>query len=243
MKLLLTRPEGRNQSMAEALSQRGVPFTIAPLLQVVANDAADHEHKKKLFHQSDIIIFISTNAVEYADIALTSDWPKDKQYFAVGQATYAALQAKGITATEAPESCQQTEGLLTLPSLQALTAKRITIVRGVGGREVLASALAERGAQVDYWEVYRRACPEFDPSTAFEWQAQAIDTIVITSGEILANLITLVPKELFAWLHACHIIVPSERVYDQAIAAGFTRVTNAKAANRDAVLTALGLQD
>lgn len=243
MKLLLTLPEGRNQSMAEALSQRDVPFTIAPLLAVVANNEADHEHKKKLFYQSDIIIFISTNAVEYADIALSSAWPKDKQYFAVGQATYCALKDKGIVAFEAPESCQQTEGLLTLAQLQAITGQQITIVRGVGGRETLASELADRGAKVDYWEVYRRACPQLDPHTPYEWREQAIDTIVITSGEILANLITLVPKELFAWLHACHIIVPSARVYDQAIAAGFTRVTNAKAANRDAVLTALGLQD
>ncbi|MFV7784826.1 uroporphyrinogen-III synthase [Shewanella marisflavi] len=243
MKVLLTRPEGRNQSMVEALSSLEVPFAVTPLLQVVANDNVDHKQKKTEFNQSDIIIFISTNAVEYADIALDSIWPQDKQYFAVGQATFSVLQAKGIQATEAPESCQQTEGLLTLPSLQNLTGKRITIVRGVGGREALASALTQRGAQVTYWEVYRRTCPELSVTTAYEWHHQAIDTIVITSGEILANLITLVPKELFAWLHACHIIVPSARVYDQAIEAGFTHVTNAKAANRDAVLIALGLRE
>lgn len=241
MKVLLTRPEGRNQSMIEALSQRQVPFIVTPLLEVIATDDIYNEADIAAFHQADIVIFISTNAVTYAARALNNHFPDNIDYYAVGQATLLSLQALGVNAIEAPTDCQQTEGLLTLPSLQALDGQNITIVRGVGGREALAEQLAQRGAIVSYWQVYQRECPPLNHRVAYDWQQQNIDTIVITSGQILSHLMQLVPKELFAWLHACHIIVPSSRVYEQAINAGFTHVTNARAANSDAVLIALGL--
>lgn len=240
MKVLLTRPEGRNQSMIDALSERHIPFVVTPLLEVVATDSIDCPAAIDAFNQADIIIFISTNAVEYAAKALNHRLPT-AQYYAVGKATYLALAALGIEAIEAPEACQQTEGLLTLSSLHHLDGQNITIVRGVGGRETLAQQLTARGANVSYWQVYQRACPVLDKAIAVSWQRQHIDTIVVTSGEVLSNLVTFVPKELFAWLHSCHIIVPSPRVYEQALQAGFTHITNAQAANSDAVLIALGL--
>ncbi|MCG9695425.1 uroporphyrinogen-III synthase [Shewanella sp. Isolate11] len=241
MKVLLTRPQGRNQSMIEALSERQIPFVVSPLLEVVATDDIKNPAAIAAFNHADMVIFISTNAVEYAAKALNNQFPHSVSYFAVGKATFEALASLGVKATEAPQDCQQTEGLLTLSELQRLDGKQITIVRGVGGREALADQLQTRGANVSYWQVYQRAAPTIDPLLPQSWQQQDIDTIVVTSGEILSNLVTLVPKELFDWLLACHIIVPSERVYNQAQQAGFTRITNAQAANSHAVLSALGL--
>ncbi len=241
MKILLTRPDGRNQSMIDALSERQIPFVVSPLLEVVATDDIHNQAAIDAFNQADMVIFISTNAVEFAAQALKNQFPLSVTYFAVGKATFDALAAYGIAAMEAPQECQQTEGLLTLAPLQQIDGKNITIVRGVGGREALAQQLKVRGANVSYWQVYQRALPALEQGLPLSWQQQDIDTIVITSGEILSNLIALVPKELFDWLLACHIIVPSERVYQQALQAGFTQVTNARAANTHAVLSALGL--
>ncbi|WP_028774432.1 uroporphyrinogen-III synthase [Shewanella waksmanii] len=238
MTVLLTRPQGRNQSMVEALTSKGVPHFTTPLLAV--EPYLDSAKALSAFKQAELIIFISTNAVTYA-AQLCEDFPQAR-YFAVGGATYDALAALGIEAEQAPSDNQQTEGLLTLPALQRLTDSKICIVRGVGGRETLAEQLSARGAQLSYWQVYQRQCPKLDGAKLVkDWQHHQVDTIVVTSGEILANLINLVPKEQFAWLQACHIIVPSIRVYQQAQAAGFSQVTNAKAANKDAVLGALGL--
>lgn len=246
MKVLLTRPEGRNQSMVDALNERGISHWVTPLLCVEATPPITSDTPHPLA-QADMIICISANAVTFADNALTAadspikGWPQI-QYFAVGHATWEALNLLGIEALEAPDDCQQTEGLLTLAPLQDIKAKQITIIRGVGGREALAEQLAERGADVRYWEVYQRACPPLDGQHLVQqWQAFGIDTIVVTSGEVLDNLINLVPKELFAWLRSCHIIVPSNRVEAQAHAFGITQVTNANAANSKAVLNALKL--
>ena len=231
MKVLLTRPEGRNQSMVDALNERGIAHWITPLLcvQAMPTIAASIPHP---LANADMIICISANAVTFADDALTATdpqtqtWPQ-AQYFAVGHATWEALDKLGIVALEAPDDCQQTEGLLTLSPLQDIKNKQIIIIRGVGGREALAEQLVERGANVRYWEVYQRACPPLDGRhIALQWQHCGIDTIVITSGETLDNLINLVPKELFAWLRACHIIVASNRVEAQAHAFGITQVTS-----------------
>ncbi|ABM26533.1 uroporphyrinogen-III synthase [Shewanella putrefaciens] len=246
MKVLLTRPEGRNQSMVDALNARGIAHYVTPLLGVEpTNDiTTDASHP---LAGTDIIICISANAVIFANKALNkinaqiATWPK-VQYFAVGHATWEALDQLGICAVEAPDDCQQTEGLLTLTSLQHIPAKKVTIIRGVGGREALAEQLTSRGANVRYWEVYQRVCPPLDGyAITQQWQHFGIDTIVVTSGEVLNNLIKLVPKELFAWLRSCHIIVPSNRVEAQAHAFGINHVTNACAANSKAVLNALKL--
>lgn len=246
MKVLLTRPEGRNQSMVDALNERGIAHWVTPLLCVEATPPIAMNTPHPLAH-ADMIICISANAVTFADNALTTTNPPHKawppaQYFAVGHATWDALNQLGISALEAPDDCQQTEGLLTLAPLQEIKGQQITIIRGVGGREALAEQLAARGAHLRYWEVYQRACPPLDgQQLALQWQAFGIDTIVVTSGEVLDNLINLVPKELFAWLRSCHIIVPSNRVEAQAHAFGITQVTNANAANSKAVLNALKL--
>lgn len=242
MKVLLTRPQGRNQLMEEALSLRNVSYLTTPLLHVKPTSNLNCQQIDSLLHHADIVIFISTNAVKFASITIADKWPSSAQYFAVGEATYLALKALGIHAEKAPDNCQQTEGLLSLATLKHVEDKHIVIVRGVGGREDLALELCQRKAYLSYWEVYQRGCPELDISNiCLQWKTVGIDTIIITSGEILDNLVKTVPNELFAWLQTCHIIVPSSRVYDKAIAYGLSTITNAKAANTNAMLTALSL--
>ncbi|MEC4726178.1 uroporphyrinogen-III synthase [Shewanella sp. D64] len=241
MNILLTRPEGRNQSMIEILKQHGISYIVTPLLEVQATDKTQHQDAIAHFNQADIVIFISTNAVVFSSQAIALNTHTSTQFYAVGDATYQALQALGISAFKAPTDCQQTEGLLTLNTLQDLSSKKVVIVRGVGGRETLAETLTQRGGKVDYWETYQRTCPAIDKLIPYQWRDAKVDTIIITSGEILHSLNKLVPKELFAWLRACHIIVPSSRVKEQALAYGLNKVTNAKAANCKAMLFALGL--
>ena len=241
MNILLTRPEGRNQSMIEILSQHRISYTVTPLLQVQATNNTQHKTAIAHFKNADIVIFISTNAVLFSTKSIALNTCTSTQFYAVGDATFHALQAQGITAFKAPSDCQQTEGLLTLNELQDLSDKKIVIVRGVGGRETLAETLTQRGGKVNYWETYQRVYPAIDDAIPYQWRDAKVDTIIITSGEILHSLNKLVPKELFAWLRACHIIVPSSRVKEQALAYGLNKVTNAKAANSKAMLSALGL--
>ncbi|QYJ75006.1 uroporphyrinogen-III synthase [Shewanella sp. FJAT-52076] len=239
MKLLLTRPEGKNAAMASALDALAIPYLVEPLLSVEA--AAVTQAQVDELSRADILIFISTSAVSFAPPWLQNQWP-NAAYYAVGDATADALALQGIKAERSPADSQATEGLLTLPSLEHVSGKHIVIVRGKGGREAMADGLRLRGANVSYLEVYQRACPPLNAAAIVSrWQSFGIDTIVVTSGEVLENLINLVPKDSFAWLRDCHIIVPSTRVETQARKKGLLRVTNAGAANQAAVLDALGI--
>lgn len=237
MKVLLTRPEGRNQAMSAALSKRGIAHLVTPLLGV---DAAPSNLSVSTVLSADIIIFVSTNAVHFGSQALGQPWPQTASYFAVGKATWDSFDGVGISGHRAADDNQQTEGLLALEALTQVAGKNVVIVRGNGGRELLGETLTARGAKVEFWEVYQRTCPTYDADNLCrEWQTFGIDTIVLTSPAMLENLITLVPKELFPWLSACHIIVPSSRAEAQAIARGMTHVTNAGAAHAEAMLAAL----
>jgi uroporphyrinogen-III synthase len=180
--------------------------------------------------------------VDFAAQKLQQQFPTHCRYFAVGQATADSLAQYNINAFTSPEDNQDSEGLLSLAQLQNVDKQSFIIVRGLGGRETLAEQLRLRGANVNYWQVYQRAIPKLDAKAITQqWESFGIDTIVVTSGEILSNLVELVPKELFAWLRACHIIVPSNRVELQAKAMGLSHITNANGANTQAILASLAL--
>ncbi|UCX03415.1 uroporphyrinogen-III synthase [Shewanella glacialimarina] len=238
MKVLLTRPEGRNQDMIEQLDKYQVAHIVTPLLGVEAT----HLPAPVFFDDVDNLIFISTNAVTFTAEKRHKLFPSQCRYFAVGQATADALKQYNLTVFSAPENSQDSEGLLSLPQLQHINKQSFIICRGSGGRETIAEQLELRGANVSYWDVYQRSRPTLDnQQVVSQWVDFGINTIVVTSGEILTNLIALIPKELFAWLDSCHIIVPSNRVKLQANALGLHRVTNANGANTRAILVALGL--
>ena len=239
MKILLTRPQGRNQAMEELLTQLRVAYLVTPLITVVETQESISQ---KALAQADNLIFISTNAVEFAAKKLHYTFPQHCRYFAVGQATTDSLAQYHIDAFTAPEDSQDSEGLLSLPQLNNITQQSFIIVRGLGGRETLAEQLTLRGADVSYWQVYQRTAPALDNKVICQhWKSFGIDTIIVTSGEILTNLVNLVPKELFAWLRSCHIIVPSNRVELQAKAMGLNYISNANGANTQAVLASLTL--
>ncbi|WP_434939264.1 uroporphyrinogen-III synthase [Shewanella sp. HL-SH8] len=238
MKVLLTRPEGRNQDMIEQLDKYQVAHIVTPLLGVEATNLP----APVFFDDVDNLIFISTNAVAFAAEKRHKSFPSQCRYFAVGKATADALKQYNLTVFSAPENSQDSEGLLSLPQLQHINKQSFIICRGSGGRETIVEQLELRGANVSYWDVYQRSRPTLDNQQVVpQWVDFGIDTIVVTSGEILTNLIALIPKELFAWLDSCHIIVPSNRVKLQANALGLHKVTNANGANTQAILVALGL--
>ena len=155
--------------------------------------------------------------------------------------TAVALEPYGLTADLVPEHNFSSEGLLALDDLQDMRARRVVIFRGNGGREVLRDTLVERGAEVDYVEVYRRACPLVDPQEIMPyWQPGTLDVITITSNESLQNLFDMAGVEGQPQLREIPLLAVGERQAALAQQLGFTRQpVLAEHASDEAIVAAL----
>lgn len=174
----------------------------------------------------DWLIFISANAVNFVLNSNngTINRLRRLRLAAVGKATAKALQNNGLTVDLLPQHGFDSEALLRTPAMSAVDGKRCVIVRGQGGREKLADALRERGAEVDYLEVYRRVMPQADNSALLErLRENRLDAITITSGEALRNLMEMLGGQACLLLPV-PLVVISRRIGQMAETMGFKRI-------------------
>lgn len=250
--VLLTRPRGRAETLARAIEQAGGQVWQCPVMLIEPIDCLGDEPLAQQLRQQILqldqyqhVIFISTNAVDCGVAAIDGlwpQWPQGIQYYAIGAATAAALRQRGAAGLPVYQAsgAMDSETLLAAPPLQQLAGARVLIVRGVGGREHLAQSLRARGAQVDYAECYRRACPEQLPSALRGAVRRGeIDVVCVNSGETLENLCQLLGETDSALVRGKTLLVPSARVADIARARGFTAIVIAQNAGDEALFAAL----
>lgn len=239
---LVVRPEPQASSLSQALLAAGHQPVTSPLLSFVDGNELDRlpELLSPLSSQ-DYVIAVSVQAVNFTHTALLSKglaWPT-AHYIAVGEATGNAFAAVGILDAAVPDD-PRSEGIIALPGLDELTERRVVILRGNGGRHMIAPTLTGRGARVDYCEVYRRQYRS-DPAGELvkSWQSQGVDSIIITSGGLLSHIVQLATASAKDWLLSRLLIVPSIRVVEEAKELGFTQIINAEGASNQALIAAL----
>jgi uroporphyrinogen-III synthase len=223
-RLLVTRFAPHAQQLAKQLNSQRIFAIAQPLLAVEKSTEFDHAHF--VFRQKyDYIIAVSCNAVNYSAQALGENrWPVSR-YLAVGKATQAKLQEATGLQVIVPEQQFSSEGLLALPCLADMQDKRVLILRGVGGRELLAEALTARGAIVDYYQPYQRIAVELSGALIVkQWQQQYINGAIISSVALLQRLLEIVPAGESQWLKALTLYVPSRRIAEHAQLAGWHHV-------------------
>ncbi len=223
-RVIVTRPAGQAASLCSTLAERGAEVLALPAIEIqpVANGEAAQGALAAIAPE-DWVIFVSRNAVEQA-LALwpLPRWPAGLRTAAVGKGTAAALAACGLGVSWVPDAGFDSEALLALPAFAHPVGQRVWIVRGVGGRALLGQTLAERGARVEFIEVYRRACPEQClPDTVF---SDPPPLILISSPEALDNLLALCRSDAQReGLLNSELIVINERTAQRARRLGFTR--------------------
>jgi uroporphyrinogen-III synthase len=99
--------------------------------------------------------------------------------------------------------------------------------------------LGSRGAEVDELACYRRVAPALDGAGLRDRLArEAVRLILISSGEALANLTALLQPRETHKLADITLVVPSARVAEEAVAAGWRQPVVAANAADDAMLAA-----
>lgn len=243
LRILVTRPEKHQRSLLDALHQQGWFAIGQPLLTITTNpDIEQLKQYQTELSQFDIIIAISDNAVEYSHAWLQQQqltWPDDSQYFAIGEKTATRWHQLGAVTALYPSQADS-EGLLQLPEFNAVKDRNVLLLKGNAGRDLIASELVQRGAKVVEIGTYQRQpLPLNALETVAKWQHNDINSVIITSGEILSALLNVVPKSERNWLFQLNLIVISQRIAKLARAAGFTQIWIAQGASSDALIQCL----
>ena len=232
-RILVTRPAPQAGALAEAIAAQGGEARIFPLIEILAlDDPAPLDGwvaERAVYAWA---VFVSPNAVDNSVPALLAagPWPAGLRAVAVGPGTAARLAAFGVQALS-PKARFDSEGVLELPELQAehVAGRRVAIVRGNGGRELIAETLAARGARVDAVPCYLRRPPR-DAELLVSWlHNNALDAVAVSSSEGLRNLFALLDTESCARLARLPVFVPHPRIAETAAGLGLRQVVSCSA--------------
>ncbi|MDD0823679.1 uroporphyrinogen-III synthase [Mannheimia sp. AT1] len=217
MNVLVTRPDSRGQELVDMLNEKQIFAIHQPLFIIEAGQELPLlPTVLSSLNSGDYVFAVSTNAVDYAVKTLSDTgfhFRTDLKYFAVGQRTAKYFSEKAQQAVIYPIDSENSEGVLELPEMQMLQDKTILILRANSGRELLAEKAIQRGASIQYLECYRREPVKEDiPEKLSLCKRLGVDTIIVTSSEILALLYEQTKADNRQWLLDCHLVVVSQRI-------------------------------
>ncbi len=228
IRVLVTRPKQQADNLCELIENLGGTAIRFPVIEI--NKSENQQVAKKILddlEQYDIGIFISRNAVEWT-LKLLEDKTavlESLSLISIGPATTAALKST-LSGTVNTNCGTNSESLLENEALstEAVSGKKIIIFRGQGGREHLATALRQRGAKVDFAEVYRRDCPQYDNEFINKiWALNVPDVVIVTSNNGLENLFSLLNNEQSNLLLSKQLVVMGRRMFDFSVGFVFAK--------------------
>ena len=201
MSILVTRPSPAGEQLVSRLRTLGQVAWSFPLIEFSpGRELSALADQMNTLQEGDLLFALSQHAVDFAHGQLQQQglaWPTAPRYFAIGRTTALALHTVSGADVRYPLDREISEVLLQLPELQTVAGKRALILRGNGGRELLGETLRERGANVTFVECYQRCAKHYDGAEeAMRWHARGINTLVVTSGEMLQQLWSLIAARI-----------------------------------------------
>ena len=251
VRVLVTRPESAAGRLAEAFAAEGAVAACVPAIVIApVVDTSTAERLRDRLADVSAAVFTSVNAVD-GFFGLVPGAAKDRLppvVLAVGRATAKALHSRGAAGVHTPSDRPDSEGLLACPPLAArrVAGRLVAIVKGEGGRDLLARELSRRGAEVIEANVYRRKAPE-RLADMLEGVRESIDVVTATSAEALENLLDAAPWTA-SWLARRIVVTASERIAGIARARNLSQVAVARGADAASIVEAtaravVGLSD
>ncbi|WP_341675832.1 uroporphyrinogen-III synthase [Niveibacterium sp. SC-1] len=236
-RIVVTRPAEQAESLCQAIVARGGEALRAPLIAIEAADDAATRHELAALaldlRSFDLVFFVSANAVQHglSALRLASEWPSHLGVATVGPGSAAALHAAGFERVIAPTAQFDSEAVLALPEFapDRVRGRSILVLRGDGGRELLADALRERGARVRLQTCYRRRMLAPDLP---ELLAARPDALVVSSSEALRSFERQLAANVdAAVLRLLPLFAPHARIAALAESLGFPVVFTTEGAD------------
>lgn len=247
--ILVTRPYTQAVTWCDKLISLGAETSIAPVLDIapVAESSREALQARALIQRLNEytwVIFVSQNAVKAGVDWIDRFWPALPMgvgFLGIGPATEHAMAQADLPVVESTHQTTFTsEALLASPVLHSVEGQKILIIRGLGGRTCLGDTLSERGASVDYGELYQRLMPKtFDIDPTFINDTQNLRIMTAHSGDSVNNLVALVAPDQRPWVLQQPLLVPGQRVALMAQELGFSQVLVATNATSDSMIEAI----
>ncbi|WP_166269626.1 uroporphyrinogen-III synthase [Marinobacter caseinilyticus] len=241
-RILVCRPQPEANRLAASLRHAGAVVKTFPMIERAIT--AETPSQRTLVQHLDLfqhIIAVSPFAAEQLLARADTWWPQlpiQLHWYGVGAATAAVFTHAGLSPHQ-PDQGFTSEQLLALPTLATPSGDKVLLAKGEQGRDLIRTTLEHRGAQVSELALYQRRRPDYTQTDIDDALVRFNpDAIITLSMETLNNLIAL-SKNTNHNLEQCLLVVPAERVADQARHAGFNRVCLPDSLHDDAIVTCI----
>jgi uroporphyrinogen III methyltransferase / synthase len=240
-RVLVTRPESADDTLARLLEERGAEVISHPVIQIgppAGFAPLDAAISQLAFY--DWLLFSSVNGVRgffnrLATKNLDARALGRCKVAAVGPTTAAALLEFGIRCDENPDENFRAEGLIEALQTQ-VRGKRCLSIRGSRGRDALSSGLSAAGAIVEDVSAYSSHDVTFVPPAILEqMSAREIDWTIVTSSAIARSTVALFGQAL----HKTKLASLSPLTTEALKELGFTPSVEAQQATMESLADAI----
>jgi|GEM_PF-232588 len=182
LRVVLTRPAQRQQSLEQKLQEQGWDVLSLPALQLASLDVEITQEFLPVHY--DWVMFVSRTAWHLYYSQLDKPWPSNTGIAVVGASTARAILDDLESQDALPQLMmpaagvsQDSEGLWASLSEHVTAKSRVLIVAGKDGRQWLEHAIKGKGAEVKVLHLYeRRVNPvsEAARQTLLQWSSDGM---------------------------------------------------------------------
>jgi uroporphyrinogen-III synthase len=236
-RVVVTRSVEDVDRLAERLTSEGHLAVKLPLLAIEPlQSSLDIDN---LPRTTTAIIYTSVNAVCHGFEAISQATPNEGLVtIAVGAKTRDALGERDVRA-ESPAR-EDSEGILAFLASLDQSPTHVVLVKGQGGRDLIETRLDCLGIHLSIIECYRRVWPDVPQANFLSAVSIESPSIIhVASGETLTRLTDLCWAHGVDALNTHTLVVPSQRVADQARELGWQSRIVAVGAGDEALLKAV----
>lgn len=199
-RVLVTRSRQQASVLSAKLAWLGAEVQELPTISI--QPQSDHSLIRQMLHRLesyDHMIFTSVNGVESFFQALLGDGrdvrhlSPDMEITAIGTATAAAIERKGLLVTRMPEVFTA-EGVLEALTPVVKHGQRVLLPRAEIGRPQLVKGLEDLGAQVNDFPVYETVIPQADPEVLAQLAKNPPHWITFTSASTVNHLMQMLQE-------------------------------------------------
>ena len=241
VRVLVTRPESAAGRLADAFVAEDAVAVRVPAIEIApVEDRRSAERLGARLADVEVAVFTSVNAVDgfFGLVPSGAGARLPPAVLAVGRATANALRSRAAVHVHTPSERFDSEGLLACAELDArrVAGRRVAVVKGEGGRNLLGTELIRRGAEVIEANVYRRRSPERLAEMLGDVR-ESIDIVTVASAEALENLAGAA-SWIAPWLSRRIVVAVSERVAGVARTLNLSRIVVAGGADPVSIVEA-----